>query len=145
MDNAGGLRNGAPVRLQSVDIGNVESIRIVNHHDAKRREHAGGNQDEDEREISAVSSTPIQVLLSTAGVLGETFIDIDSAHAKGAVAANNSELPSKEVPDIQDVVRASQSTLQNVNILVNRLDRIVGAVEDQQGLGRQADLRQAAL
>ena len=24
MDNAGGLRNGAPVRLQSVDIGNVE-------------------------------------------------------------------------------------------------------------------------
>ena len=77
--------------------------------------------------------TDSQVLLSTAGVLGETFIDIDSSQAKGGEVANNSELPSKEVPDIQDVVRSSQSTLQNVNILVSRLDRIVTAVEDQKG------------
>jgi len=28
-DNAGGLREGAPVRLAGVDIGNVESVRIV--------------------------------------------------------------------------------------------------------------------
>ena len=29
IDNAGGLREGAPVRLAGVDIGNVKSIRIV--------------------------------------------------------------------------------------------------------------------
>ena len=28
-DNAGGLRVGAPVRLQGVDIGNVSAIRVV--------------------------------------------------------------------------------------------------------------------
>ena len=28
-DNAGGLREGAPVRLQGVDIGNVNGIRVV--------------------------------------------------------------------------------------------------------------------
>src|SRR5579863_10510370 len=28
-DNAGGLREGAPVRLQGVDIGNVSGIRVV--------------------------------------------------------------------------------------------------------------------
>src|ERR1700740_3619563 len=28
-DDAGGLRNGAPVRLQGVDVGNVTRIRIV--------------------------------------------------------------------------------------------------------------------
>jgi phospholipid/cholesterol/gamma-HCH transport system substrate-binding protein len=132
-DSAGGLRNGAPVRLQSVDIGNVQSIRIVNHH----------NQDGaiTPVEISMKVNAKFQpflhtdslVLLSTAGVLGETFIDIDSTQARGPVIANNAELPSKEVPDIQDVVRSSQSTLQNVNILVTRLDRIVGAVEDQKG------------
>ena len=32
--------------------------------------------------------TDSQVLLSTAGVLGETFIDIDSTQARGAVASN---------------------------------------------------------
>ena len=29
VDNAGGLRVGAPVRLEGVDIGNVTRIRVV--------------------------------------------------------------------------------------------------------------------
>ena len=37
------------------------------------------------------------------------------------------------MPDIQDVVRSSQSTLKNVNVLVGRLNNIVSAVEDQKG------------
>lgn len=133
VDSAGGLRNGAPVRLQSVDIGNVKSIRIVNHHDAN------GNSTPVEiimkvnAKFQPFLHTDSQVLLSTAGVLGETFIDIDSNEAKGPVVSNNAELPSKQVPDIQDVVRSTQSTLQNVNVLVSRVDRIVSAVEDQKG------------
>lgn len=133
VDNAGGLRNGAPVRLQNVDIGNVESIRIVNHHDQSGASTPVEIRMKMNAKFRPFIHTDSVVLLSTAGVLGETFIDIDSAHAKGGLVSNNSELPSREVPDIQDVVRASQSTLQNVNILVARLDRIVGAVEDQQG------------
>ena len=132
-DSAGGLRNGAPVRLQSVDIGNVEKIRIVNHHDATGASMPVEIVMKVNAKFQPFIHTDSQVLLSTAGVLGETFINIDSTQAKGAVASNNSELLSKEVPDIQDVVRSSQSTLQNVNILVNRLDRIVTAVEDQKG------------
>ena len=54
VDNAGGLRTGAPVRLQSVDIGNVESIRIVNSSGGEWREYAGGDPDEGEREVPAV-------------------------------------------------------------------------------------------
>jgi len=133
VDSAGGLRNGAPVRLQSVDIGNVQSIRIVNHHSADGASIPVEIVMKVNAKFQPFLHTDSQVLLSTAGVLGETFIDIDSTQAKGPVVANNSELPSKEVPDIQDVVRSSQSTLQNVNVLVTRLDRIVSAVEDQQG------------
>jgi phospholipid/cholesterol/gamma-HCH transport system substrate-binding protein len=132
-DTAGGLRNGAPVRLQSVDIGNVERIRIVNH------KGKGGVSTPVEivmkvnAKFQPFIHTDSQVLLSTSGVLGETFIDIDSTQAKGGVAPNNFELPSQEVPDIQDIVRSSQSTLTNVSVLVTRLDRIVSAVEDQKG------------
>jgi phospholipid/cholesterol/gamma-HCH transport system substrate-binding protein len=132
-DSAGGLRNGAPVRLQSVDIGNVESIRIVNHHDRSGASTPVEIHMKVNAKFQPFVHTDTQVLLSTAGVLGETFIDLDSTHSKGPVAANNSELPAQSVPDIQDVVRSSQTTLQNVNVLINRLDRIVGAVEDQQG------------
>jgi phospholipid/cholesterol/gamma-HCH transport system substrate-binding protein len=133
VDNAGGLRNGAPVRLQNVDVGNVEKIRIVNHHDA-----SGANTPvQIEMKVNAkfrpFLHTDSQVMLSTAGVLGETFIDIDSTQAKGPEVSNGAELPSQEVPDIQDVIRSSQSTLKNVNGLLGRLDNIVSAVEDQKG------------
>jgi phospholipid/cholesterol/gamma-HCH transport system substrate-binding protein len=133
VDNAGGLRNGAPVRLQNVDIGNVEKIRIVNHHDANGTSTPVQIEMKVNAKFRPFLHTDSQVLLSTAGVLGETFIDIDSTQAKGDVVANNAELPAQEVPDIQDVVRSSQSTLKNVSVLVDRLNNIVSAVEDQKG------------
>ena len=127
-DNAQGLRNGAPVRLQGVDIGNVTAVRVVNR-----------------------PRTPVEVVLrvntkygfnirkdsvtslSTAGVLGETFIDIDSALAKGPEARDGDTLPTRDTPDIQDVVRASQGTLQNLDALLKRTDRILAFVESGQG------------
>jgi phospholipid/cholesterol/gamma-HCH transport system substrate-binding protein len=133
VDNAGGLRNGAPVRLQNVDVGNVQSIRLVNHQSPSGAATPVQITMKLNAKFRPFIHTDSQVLLSTAGVLGETFIDIDSSHAQGGEVANNSELPSKETPGIQDVVRSSQSTLENVNTLVTRLDRIVTAVEDQQG------------
>ncbi len=133
LESAGGLRNGAPVRLQNVDVGNVESIRLVNHRSPNGAETPVQITMKINAKFRPFIHTDSEVLLSTAGVLGETFINIDSSEAHGPEVASNSELPSKEVPDIQDVVRASQTTLQNVNTLVTRLDHIVGAVENQQG------------
>jgi phospholipid/cholesterol/gamma-HCH transport system substrate-binding protein len=130
-DNAGGLREGAPVRLQGVDIGNVSGIRVVS--DPVRR------------------LTPVEVilkvntryhsnlrkdsvtLLSTAGVLGETYIDIDSAQAKGPEVQSGDVLATRETAQIEDVVRASQSTLQNLDALEKRVDRILAFVESGQG------------
>lgn len=130
-DNAGGLREGAPVRLQGVDIGNVSAIRVVP--DPARR------------------LTPVEVtlkvntkyhhnlrrdsvtLLTTAGVLGETYIDIDSAQAHGPEAQAGDVLATRETPQIEDVVRASQSTLQNLDALEKRVDRILAFVESGQG------------
>jgi len=130
-DNAGGLREGAPVRLQGVDIGNVTKIRVV--------------------PDPSLKLTPVEVLmkvntkyhaslrrdstttLSTAGVLGETYLDIDSAQARGPEAQEGDILPTREAPQIEDVVRASQSTLQNLEALEKRVDRILAFVESGQG------------
>ena len=128
-EDASGLRVGAPVRLEGVDLGNVTAIRVV----PSRRQ------------------TPVEVVmkvttkfrggvrkdslatLTTAGVLGETFVDITSKEAKGPDAENGDVLKTQEVPEFQDVIRASQSSLQNVDILVRRLDRIVSAIERGEG------------
>ena len=130
-DNASGLRQGAPVRLSGVDIGNVSSIRIV--------------PDKDKR------LTPVEVImkvstkygfnlrrdsvtsLDTAGVLGETYLDIDSSQAIGQLVQDGDTLATHVHPDFNEVVRASQSTLQNMDALLKRADRILAFAESGKG------------
>lgn len=129
LDNAGGLRQGAPVRLAGVDIGNVTGIRIV------------GGKPLTPVEVTMKVNTKYSfnlrkdsiTLLSTAGVLGETYVDVDSSAAKGPAAADGDTLAARNQPDIQDVVRASQGTLQNMDALLKRLDHIVAFIESGQG------------
>ncbi len=130
-DNASGLRVGAPVRLNGVDIGNVVAIRVV--------------PDKDKQ------FTPVEVImkvstkygfnlrhdsvtsLDTAGVLGETYLDIDSAQAVGQPAKDGDTLPTQVHPDFNEVVRSSQSTLQNMDALLKRADRILAFAESGKG------------
>jgi phospholipid/cholesterol/gamma-HCH transport system substrate-binding protein len=130
-DNAEGLREGAPVRLSGVDIGNVSKIRIV--------------PDKDKQ------ATPVEVImkvttkysfnlrrdsvtsLDTAGVLGETYLDIDSSRATGPVAQDGDTLKTHTHPDFNEVVRSSQSTLENMDALLKRADRILAFAESGKG------------
>jgi len=129
VDNAGGLRVGAPVRLAGVDIGNVTKIQIVR--------NKATTPVEITMKVNTVYSFNLRkdstTLLSTAGILGETFVDVDSSAAKGPEAASGDILPSREQPQLEDVVRSSQSTLQNMNSLINRLNDIVGYIESGKG------------
>lgn len=130
-DNAEGLRIGAPVRLNGVDIGNVAKILIV--------------PDKDKQ------ITPVEIVmkvstkynfnlhrdsvtsLDTAGVLGETYLDIDSSQAVGPLAQDGDTLLTHVHPDFNEVVRSSQSTLQNMDALLKRADRILAFAESGKG------------
>jgi phospholipid/cholesterol/gamma-HCH transport system substrate-binding protein len=71
--------------------------------------------------------------LDTAGVLGEIYLDIDSSQAIGPVAQNGDVLPTHVHPDFNEVVRSSQSTLQNMDALLKRADRILAFAESGKG------------
>ncbi|HKU26258.1 MAG TPA: MlaD family protein [Candidatus Sulfotelmatobacter sp.] len=128
-DNAEGLRVGAPVRLSGVDIGNVTAISIVR------------DKPLTPVEITMKISTRFGyglrrdsvTSLETAGVLGETFLDIDSSQAVGPPLQDGDTLPTQVHPDFNQVVRASQSTLQNMDALLKRADRILAFAESGKG------------
>jgi phospholipid/cholesterol/gamma-HCH transport system substrate-binding protein len=130
-DNAGGLRQGAAVRLNGVDVGNVTNIRVVPDKDKQLTPVEVGMK------VSTKYSFNLRrdsvASLSTAGVLGETYIDIDSSQAIGPVAQNGDTLPTQVHPDFNQVVRSSQSTLQNMDALLKRADRILAFAESGKG------------
>jgi phospholipid/cholesterol/gamma-HCH transport system substrate-binding protein len=130
-DNANGLREGAPVRLAGVDIGNVTNILVVRDR-TKQLTPVEVTMKVSTRYLFNLRKDSL-TLLSTAGVLGETYIDIDSSQSKGPQAQDGDVLPSREVPDFSDMVRSGQGTLQNMDALLKRLDRIVAFVESGQG------------
>ncbi len=130
-DNASGLRVGAPVRLSGVDIGNVSAMQVVPDRDKqitpvkvimKVSTKYGFNLRRD-----SVTS------LDTAGVLGETYLDIESSQAIGPPAQDGDTLPTQIHPDFNEVVRSSQSTLQNMDALLKRADRILAFAESGKG------------
>lgn len=128
-DNTEGLKIGAPVALQGVTIGNVKDVKVV------------PGRPLDPVQITMKVNTKYQFLLrkdttatiATAGVLGESFIDLNSREAKGPQVKDDDVLPSGNAPGLQDVVRASQGTLSNLDVLIKRLDRLVAAVETGPG------------
>ncbi len=127
-DNAGGLRPGAPVRVQGVDAGSISDIRVVDH---------GSTPVRVTMKVAAARCdfihTDSVVRITNTGVLGDAFADIDSTQARGPVAPDKTTLLIHDEPDLMDVVRSSQSTLQNVNTLIQRADRIFTAIESSQG------------
>jgi len=131
VDNAGGLRVGAPVRLEGVDIGNVAWIRVIS--DPLRTLSPVEIMMKITTKYAEAMNNGCEVLLTTAGVLGEVFVDLDCRQAKGRPLQNGDELPTKDVPQLQDVVRASQGTLQNVDTLVKRMDNILSYVQSGKG------------
>ncbi len=128
-ENASDLLVGAPVSLQGVTIGTVKRISI----DATRplapvevpmristRYIRALHKD------SAVSLTPV-------GVLGDTVVDIDSTHAVGPRLSNGDTLAVAQSPNIQDVIKSSQGTIQQVNIILAKLNNLTDALSTNQG------------
>lgn len=128
-DNAAGLKNGAPVTLEGVTIGNVLRVRVV------------PDRNPTPVEVTMKISTNFLPDLHTdsvasitqAGVLGDSFVDIDSTHATGPQPANNAELLQSGSPTIQDVIRSSHSGIEQINTLTRKIEILIDSLNSKKG------------
>jgi phospholipid/cholesterol/gamma-HCH transport system substrate-binding protein len=89
--NANGLRAGAPVRLAGVEVGKITSVRARPEMQAAPAEVTMRLRTTYELNIPNDST----VSLDTAGVLGETFAEINVLGASGAPVKNGGMLKEK--------------------------------------------------
>lgn len=128
-DNAGGLKNGAPVTLEGVTVGNITRIRVVPERSPTPVEvtmRIGGPYVQD---LHADSTTSI----AQAGVLGDSYVDITSEHATGPRPANNAELRSTEAPSLQGVISASQVSIEEITKLMRNSNKLVDTLNSKRG------------
>lgn len=129
--NSIGLKIGAPVKLDGVTIGNVRSIRIVDH-PAKTPVEV----------VMAIGSkyrsdvlTDSRANLNTIGVLGSMEVDIDNVHAHGQPVENKAVIQTGGIPNLQNAMQSFQRTNQKIsttlgeaNVLVKHLSSNKGSI-----------------
>ena len=128
--NASGLKNGAPVTLEGVTIGNVIRIRVVPDRNPTPVEVTMKVGEEFIRDLHVNSTTSI----AQAGVLGDSYVDIDSSHASGPPPGNNAELKATGSPSIQDVIRTSQDSIEDATQLIRKLETLVDTLNSTRGI-----------
>ena len=130
-ENSAGLKVGAAVNLQGVTIGTVKSVTVVNTPDRKLtpvRVVMKLNE-----KFAADLRKDSKASLTTVGVLGDTVVDINSQFAVGPPLQDGDELKTTETPSLTDVVKASQGTIESLNVILAKMNVIVDNLQSGKG------------
>ena len=128
-ENAAGLKDGAPITLEGVTIGNVIHVRVVPDRNPTPVEvtmQVG-------REYQHLLHTDSTASIDQAGVLGDSYVDISSSHASGPHPENDAELKTTGAPSIQDVIRTSEVSIDQITQLMKKVEILVDSLNSKKG------------
>ncbi len=130
--NAAGLKNGAPVTLEGVTIGNVSGMSVDPSHNPTPVQVTM----EVGRDFQKDLHTDSTATIAQAGVLGDSFVDLDSTHAKGAPPPLNgiTVIPSGNAPTVQDVIQTSEESIKKIQDLTVKLNTLMNSINSRKGL-----------
>ncbi|HTH52418.1 MAG TPA: MlaD family protein [Edaphobacter sp.] len=130
-ENSAGLKPGAAVNLQGVTVGTVKTVTVVATPDRKltpvKVVMKLNEKFSDELKKDSKAS------LTTVGVLGDTVVDINSQFAVGPPLQDGDELKTLETPSLTDVVKASQGTIESLNVILAKMNTIVDNLQSGKG------------
>jgi phospholipid/cholesterol/gamma-HCH transport system substrate-binding protein len=127
--NAAGVKEGAPVTLEGVTIGNVSHMRVVPDRNPTPVEVTMQVGERYLRDLHTDSISSI----AQAGVLGDSYVDIDSTKASGPAPLNNAELQTSISPTIQEVISNSDISIQEINDLMHKFGTLIDTLNTKRG------------
>ncbi|HKV04561.1 MAG TPA: MlaD family protein [Candidatus Acidoferrales bacterium] len=128
------LQTGAPVTLDGIEVGNVESLRLTprpqdHRHNITLVLRVDKRYQDQIRTDSGAS-------LVTQGLLGNRYVSITRG-ITGSVIPPYGVIPGAEVPDVKQIVQRGADVVQNLGVLSEQIGDIVDKVNRGQGsLGR---------
>lgn len=130
-ENSAGLKAGGAVNLEGVTIGEVKSVTVTT--DAARKLTPVKVVMKLDDKFQASLKEDSKASLTTVGVLGDTVVDINSQVAVGPPLKDGDELRTLETPSITDVVKASQGTIEQLNVILAKMNTVVDNLQDGKG------------
>jgi phospholipid/cholesterol/gamma-HCH transport system substrate-binding protein len=129
LDDASGMSEGAPVRLNGITIGNVDGLRLTNSGDPKRIVEFSLLVQQ-----SFLADIPVDSVagISASNLLGDKFINITKGRSSQHVKPND-ELKSLQAQDIPELMGQSANLLQSLQTIIGRLDSLLAGVEAGKG------------
>jgi phospholipid/cholesterol/gamma-HCH transport system substrate-binding protein len=129
MDDASAMTEGTPVRLNGIDIGYVDGLRLTASHDPKRTVEFDMLV---KPEFLAKIPVDSVATIAAANLLGDKYIDITKGNSPRHVEPG-AELASVEAQDIQSLMSQSTIVFQSLQGIVTRLDGLLAGVEAGKG------------
>ncbi len=127
---AGGLREGAQVRLAGIPVGNVAKIRISRYTEPNRAVEVVMRVT---KRYQDQIRTDSEAMAATAGLLGESYVDISRGGPGQAVVPEGGEVKSREEADIKRIVQNTNDVISNLRVLSGKLNDITNQITSGRG------------
>ncbi len=125
-----GLQTGAPVRLDGVEIGNVQAISLTAR--PADRLHNITLVLRLDRKYQNDIRTDSDASLITEGLLGNRYVTV-SRGLRGTPIPDNGEIPGKEEAAMKEIVERGADLVENLGALSKQVGEIVNKVNTGQG------------
>lgn len=129
-----GLANGASVKLDGVEIGNVETVKLVPRVAGKlvdKNRNVEVDMRIDKRFQSEILTDSVASLV-TEGLLGNRYVEIQRG-LTGSPLKENQEIPGSEEKAIKEVVERSAELLSNLTALTDDAQDMIAGVKAGRG------------
>ena len=125
-----GLGTGAPVRLDGVEIGNIQSISLTPH--ASDRMHNITIVLRIDKRYQDQIRTDSEAKLVTQGLLGDRYVTIKRG-LTGTVIPSGGVIPGTEEAAMKQVVERGAELVQNLNTLTTDIQDVIHQVQKGKG------------
>jgi phospholipid/cholesterol/gamma-HCH transport system substrate-binding protein len=125
-----GLKTGAPVDLDGVEIGNVQSISLTRN--PPDREHSIKLVLRVDKRYKDEIKTDSQASLVTQGLLGDRYVTI-SRGITGSVVPENGTIPGEEEAAMKQVVERGADLLENLGALTHDVKELINGLQKGKG------------